>query len=359
MSLYRVDFFDRSLNNTHHDVIDALTIDEDYLAPENSEFSINYTNAVKASDFVYISGAFNFLGVVTSVTDSNYLTKISVKPFISMFDANILFDTDLQGQSSTKSLESVLESTIKKYWITSGDSSENLPILQTNCFSSTLNWGFNLKSDTENQHYCIINFYSVLIARSLTKYGITITPRINFQTKKIVLNIGAISEIQSVQADLPGIEIRSFDINRDTQTINKIFVYNTENYSSVRTYFLHTDGSYDRTDSNRVTPVVFDVKAVTPSQDLTFEKLADDEASNTFGNIDWNSLIELEVDLNNSAVNPLEYRIGTPSNIWHYGSVYNTILTCKTCSEKNIVLSYGAVRTTLTKKQILTKSKFS
>lgn len=357
MSLSRIDFFDRSLNNIHHDVIDTPTIDQDYLAPENSEFSINRTPLVKASDFVHISGAFDFFGVVNSVTDSNYLTKISVKPFITLFDANVLFDTNLQSGSTA--LETVLANFINKYWMNSGDDAENLSILRTRTFSSTLNWGFNLKSDTEGMHHCIINFYNVLLFRALTKYGISITPDVDFANKKVTLNIGAISEIRNIQVDREGVGIRSFDINRNSQIINKLVVYNTENYTSTRTYYLHSDGSYNTTNSDRLTPVVFDVKASTPSGDISFAKAADDEASNTFGNIDWDSLIELEVELNDALIKPLDYKLGTPTNVWHDGKAYNTILTCKNYSNKNAILSFGAVRTTLTKKQILTNSKFN
>ena len=357
MSLYRVDFFDRSLNNVHHDVVDNLNIDEDYLAPEASDIYIQWTDAVNASDFVYISGAFNFLGVVTSVTDDNYRTKVSVKPFISLFDSNILFDTDLQSKS-TSTLEGVLADTIRKYWMNSGDDSVSISVLQLNTFTSTPNWGMNLKSDTEGTHYCIINFYSVLISRALTKYGISITPEIDFSSKKIKLNIGAISEVKKIQADREGVGIKSFDINRNSQIINKLIVHNAENYAESRIYYLHNDGSYDRINTDRVLPVVFDVKVAIPGGDVTFASAADDEASSTFNNVDWDSLIELYVELSDLLIDPLNFRIGTPAIVYHYGQPYNTILTCKSYSRADVILSFGAVRTTLTKKQILINNKF-
>lgn len=381
MNLCRVDFFDRSLTSVHHDMVDTkdISIDQDYLAPENSEIYISQTNNVSATNFVYISGAFTFLGVVTGVSFENYLTKVTVKPFISMFDTDILFDTKLQSVSSqdpSTSLENAIGNLIRKYWMDSGDDEENLSVLEINPISTTYNWGFNLKPDTaetvfvysangtmtethlENVHYCIIGFYNVLIAKAFTKYGITISPRIDFLRKKIVLDIGHVDAVLNIQADRQGVDITAFNIEISNQTINKVYIHNTEDYRNPIIYYLHTNGEHDQNNSDRVTPVVFAVKTATPSEGVTFAAAAKEEADNTFDNVDWESLIELQVTLSDPLIDPLHYEIGTLSRIWHDGQSYNTILSGKKYANMKATLYYGTVRTTLTKKKILANAKF-
>lgn len=383
MNLCRVDFFDRSLNNVHHDMVDLkdIGVDIDYLAPENSEVYIHQTNNVSATDFIYISGPFTFLGIVNGVSfdNSSKTTKVTVKAFTSMFDTDILFDTDLQSvdsQDPSTSLEHAIAGVIQKYWMNSGDDEANLSVLELNLFSSTTNWGFNLKPDTSEfileytsdgnvtekklkyVHYCIIGFYSVLITKAFTKYGITITPRIDFARKKIILDIGHVDSVLNLQADRDGVQINAFDIEQSNQTINKVYIHNTEDYRNPIIYYLHSDGSYNTTNDDRVTPVVFAVKTATPSNLVNFNTAAQQEAANVFDNIDWESLIELETSLTDPLINPLQYEIGTLTRIWHYGQSYNTILSGKKYSSMKATLYYGTVRTTLTKKKILANAKF-
>lgn len=354
---YNVDFFnpvDFSLRL--HANVDAIEYSYDYLSPDSNEIEMMAGNVVK-NDYIYIyRGNEKYFGIVTGISsDTPGLYKIRYDDFLSIFKSEILFDTNLQG---TGTLEDTIKSLIERYWVNNSDTVQDVFGLSVATTSSTTGWGFNLKSDTENMHHCIVDFYDTIIARALEKYGVRILVTPSPQTKKIVLSVGTCeSQDKYIEADLSNIISKNVVIKDTDNTINKLVVYNTENYnaSSARAYFLHTDGSYSRTNSDRVTPVKFDITTTAPDKNeeapKTFEQMADAAAEDFFGKIKYNNLIEIEVLSDDPLVKPDEIEIGQTVKVISDDSIYTSMLTGKKIKAASILLIFGSIRLDLTKRR--------
>ena len=348
MRRYNVEVFDRAFNLLDHTNVSEVTWSVDYLSPTKNTITILNCNAHKG-DYIRVHDRDSeFFGIITAVkSQSEKLMSVECASFLSVFDMDVLFDTDLQN--GTSSLETVLKNLITAMFVSNSDTLQRIPGLSVETTSSTTNWGFNLKSDTEGMHHCIINFYNSLIVRALEKYGVVVTVTPDVQNKAIVLSIGKIADnSRIIETNLPNIVEKNVVIMETEKDVNKLVVYNTANYTSSRSYYLHPDGSYNTTNSNRITPVVQEIKAVSVEEGSTFANAADSEAVNTFGDLGYNNLIELTVANDDTLVKPYELEIGQEVHILSKGSEYKTILTGKTVSDRT-QLTFGTVRIDLTK----------
>lgn len=348
MRRYNVEVFDRAFNLLDHTNVSEVTWSVDYLSPTKNTITILNCNVHKG-DYIRVHDRDSeFFGIITAVkSQSEKLMSVECASFLSVFDMDVLFDTDLQN--GTSSLETVLKNLITAMFVSNSDTLQRIPGLSVETTSSTTNWGFNLKSDTEGMHHCIVNFYNSLIVRALEKYGVVVTVTPDVQNKAIVLSIGKIADnSRIIETNLPNIVEKNVVIMETEKDVNKLVVYNTANYTSSRSYYLHPDGSYNTTNSNRITPVVQEIKAVSVEEGSTFANAADSEAVNTFGDLGYNNLIELTVANDDTLVKPYELEIGQEVHILSKGSDYKTILTGKTVSDRT-QLTFGTVRIDLTK----------
>lgn len=353
MALCNIDFFDRDLNNTHHDISEVSSIDEDYLAITNSSLTITKTENVKKGDYINISGPFNFFGVVSEVSDSDYYTGISFKPFLGLFDHDIIILTSSQNSSSS-SLESFIQNMILGWYVNCSDSKQKIFGLSVTTTSSTTNWSLGLVEDEEGSGFLIDNFYSALIAPALTNYKIAINVTPNLSNKTINLSIGVTEGNLNIDADAPNVKISEFYTNKESSETNKLFVYNSTNYKEEVAYYLHTDHTYDTNDSDRITPVIIQCTTVTPDEDQTaedaktFSDLAKEAAVSMFGDMEWTNLIELEVGIDDTLIGPLNLRFGQEVFVVHDGTSYSSILTGRTLAN-SATLTFGKVRLELSK----------
>lgn len=348
MRRYNVEVFDRAFNLLDHTNVSEVTWSVDYLSPTKNTITILNCNVHKG-DYIRVHDRDSeFFGIITAVkSQSEKLMSVECASFLSVFDMDVLFDTDLQN--GTSSLETVLKNLITAMFVSNSDTLQRIPGLSVETTSTTTGWGFNLKSDTENMHHCIVNFYNSLIVRALEKYGVVVTVTPDVQNKAIVLSIGKIADnSRIIETNLPNIVEKNVVIMETEKDVNKLVVYNTANYTSSRSYYLHPDGSYNTTNSNRITPVVQEIKAVSVEEGSTFANAADSEAVNTFGDLGYNNLIELTVANDDTLVKPYELEIGQEVHILSKGSEYKTILTGKTVSDRT-QLTFGTVRIDLTK----------
>lgn len=421
MSLYSVDFFDRNMIAVHHDVINMPTIDDDYLAPGVSSITITQTDLIPDQGFIYISGSTTFFGAITDVTDGQYDTKVGFKPFISIFNQEVMFDTSLQS-STKKSLETTIKDLITEYWINNPDAIQNLGMMSVAIDSNTLDWNFEIepavqysaqiiepdqdfptvgsattiyykensnetvkyiwdpytftyKILSDDQHeinkYAIVNLYSQIIQPALTKYGISIVPIVDMTTRTVSISIGSSSRKEYVEADLKNVKVITFTIDEPSRITNKLEIWDATNYEKKVNYYLHTDKTYDTSDSDRIYPVKLEVVAVSPQIEFDEQRYeTDDEkksayliaaqtawneaskeaADNVFKNIDWKNLIELEFATVDTLVKPLLMDIGQEVLVVHNDMVYSSILTGKKISATSVTLSFGTIRLDLSKK---------
>ena len=353
MRPYDVDFFDRDWSFVHHTAVDSVEYSEDYLSPETNKLTILHSPLVALNQYVLIRrNSEEYFGIVTAVTESKEnLLRISYKPFLSLFDEKIMYDTDDQGVGT---LESALAGIIITNWISNSDTAQNIPGLTVTTSSSTSGWGFNLKSDKENMHHCAVNFLKTFVIRSLSKYGVRIKVTPDPQARTITLDIGKVSNgTKYIEADLPNIISKNVVIKQTDDKVNKLTVYNEEDYSQTRVYFLHPDGSYSQTNADRITPVVHEIAQTAPERNgdtikKSFAVMADAEAADCFA-VEYDNLIELETMNGDTLIRPDLIEIGQLVAVISEGEVYFSMLTGRQVEDTTLLI-FGSIRLDLTKR---------
>ena len=380
MKPYNVEIFNRQFELLAHTNVDDIQIDYDYLSPNDSEVTIRLTGfydtfAAQASvpdggglralsipeleglmDAVGV-GAYirlqrddtDIFGVITSVTtaEDKLLTRLGIRPFpAAIFSTEILFDTNVQGVTA---LETVIANHITANWISNSDTLQNIPGLSVTTSSTTTTWGMNLKSDTEGMHHCIIDFYDVLIRRALEEYEIAIQTSVDYSTDTISLTIGKVTGSKTIEADLPNVFGKTFLINESSKNTNKLVVYDTSNYTTTRTYYKHTDGTYSTTNSDRIYPVVLETQATQAEEGGTFADAADSAAASVFGEVTYNNLIEITCLYDDELIDPKNLKVGSVVSVIHDEVSYSSIMTGYQLEDNVITLIFGSIRADLTK----------
>lgn len=373
MQQYRLEFFEsyistttstRRLRYVHSDFANNLTIDDDYIAIQTTMIDIGATNKVKAGQFIRVlkDNVDFFFGLVTDAEPGEYVTKVSFKPFLAIFDSNILFNIYTQYRSSSSSglsLEETLQTYIDAYFVSNSDYRQDYPIDITISSSLTTKWNMNIQPETEGGSWATIGLYSVLIVRALKEYGVAISVTPNLSTGRIELSIRKIDGTLHLDADLDNVTVKTLKVNDRPSGINKLVVYNSLNYGMSLTYLVRSDRTWDRSDlvadEDRIVPVVYDIQTVTPDGTLTdpdddFELAAIGAAYDMLNGLEWDNLIELEVAPNDPLINPMSIPIGKKIAVHYCGETYTSILTGKAVSYEVITLMFGSERISYTKK---------
>ena len=351
MQAFNVEIFSRGFDFICADTVDTVDYAFDYLHPEINSITMVTDSAIMQGDYIHmLRGDSEYFGIVSGVSsgDVKGTVEVEYKPFTSIFDTKILFDTDLQGQGT---LENRLKAIIESYFRNNTDSLQNIPGLRVGVTSSTSNWGFNLKSDKEGMHHIICNFLETFIIRAMEKYRVAVTVRPNFSDHLVVLTIGTVSASPYyIEADLPNVITKNISIKESEFDVNKLVIYNTSNYTSTITYYRHTNDTYDTSNTDRITPVILETVAVdVDTETTTFAKVAASQASETFGSIEYNNLIELSVMPDDELLKPKLTKFGQRVIVKDGENEYNSIYTG--CREENglFTMIFGTVRMDLTK----------
>lgn len=351
MQPFNIEIFDTSFNLVQHYNSGVIEYDFDYLSTVENSVLIAFDENVQKGDYIRImNSADNYFGYITAIQVNEKVqgfSEIRFKPFISLFDAQILFDTTLQG--SQTSLEDAIAGYIRAYWINNSDSSQNIFGLQVETISSTLGWGFHITSDQKGLNKAIINFMTSIIRRALTKYQVGLYVEANVQAKTITVKIG-IKDYSTfyIEADLPNVIEKSIVLNENAKDTNKLVIYDQADLATNITYYKHPDGSYDTSNTNRIIPVIYAITSVTAVEGETFADAAEDAADKQFDTDSFNNLIELTVQNDDGLVQPETLSIGQLVNIITNGTSYGSILTGIERSEKTKLI-FGTIRLDLTK----------
>lgn len=351
MQPYNVEIFSRNMELIQHYNAGDIAYKFDYLSTDENTISIAYNPNVKQGDYIRITNnTSEYFGIINGITvgeETNTTSNIRYVPFISLFNTDIMFDTSLQGSGT--SLEDMLANYINEYFISNADSLQNIPGLKVEILSSTNDWGFHLTSDIAGLNKTIINFATVLIQRSMTKYQVALYVEPDFDKKQIALKIGKkTSDVFHIEADLSNVVKKSILLNETTQDLNKLFIYNNENLSDLIIYYKHPDKTYDTNDTDRIFPVIYDIQTVTLNEGQTFEQAAAVLATKTFDTESYNNLIELTVLNNDELVNPSKMFIGQEVTVISGGISYSSILTGYEIARKTKLI-FGTIRLDLTK----------
>lgn len=348
MQPYNIEVFGRDFTLKQHFNAESIDYAYDYMSMVENSVYLPYVSSIEKGDYVRVTNNVNdYFGVV----DSLVIDEVNIgycilgfKPFTSIFDADILFDVTDQEVGT---LEAALGAYITDNWVNNTDTSQNISGLEIETISETSDWTFYITSESDFNK-TIVSFMG-LLQEALAKYrvGLYIVP--NIGTHKIKVQIGVMTvPTFTIEADLPNVIERSIIVNKTKSDINKLVVYSTENYIQSVVYYLHPDGSYDTTDSDRITPVIYQMMGVEPTEDKALVDLAREEADKLFGNNLEKNLIELRVINEDELVRATSLEVGRSVNVISNGITYQSILTGYEISDTTKLI-FGTVRVDLTK----------
>ena len=362
MQQFNVEFFTRNnLTFKHRDTAYDPIIDDDYISASTNTIEISATTKVDNGDFISLrSEDYSFFGFVSDVSPGEFITTITYKPFIAIFDEPFLFNTSYQGTGSKAhpSLESTISSYITSLYINPSDSDsyQKLPIRIAGVTSSTPRWSLNITPDTEDTTYSIIHLYSVLLVDAMKKYGVCVRPVPDFSEHIVNLYIETRPSNFKIDADLDNVTVKTLKYNDRPDGVNKLILYNTEDYSMSLTYYVHSDRTFDTDNVKRIYPVVRECQGISPDRDSedpveAFALSALDAAFSFLSGLNWDNLIELEVLLNDPVIKPMELKIGQTVTIYYKEGKYSSMLTGKHYSSNVVTLMFGSERIQYSKRR--------
>ena len=348
MQPYNVEIFDREFNLIQHYNIENTEYSFDYLSDTENSISIPFNENVEKGNYIRIvNNEREYFGYISSLVideSVNGFYSVGFMPFMSLFNENILFDISTQG---TGDLETALGDYITENWIENTDTQQNIFGLSVETISDTADWTFFVTNE-DGLSYQIVNFMD-LIKEALVKYQVALFVHPNFTTKKINIQIGkkTVSRFW-IEADLPTVLHKSIIINQTDSDINKLVVYNAEDLETKIVYYLHPDGSYNTTNSDRIVPVKCETVSASAPSGGTFADGAQEAADSQFGNRTYNNLIEITVMNDDDLVKISELEIGRLVNVISNGVTYPSILTGYD-KKDTTTLIFGTIRVELTK----------
>lgn len=324
---------------------------EDYLAPDSNSVTVLTVPGVEKQDYIRISrGHEEYAGVITEVSygteKSKRLQTITYKPFMEMFDTKILFDVNGQGKGS---LEEYISGQIRELFIENEDKEQNVKGLTVSALTQTEDWSLHITPSDKGGHYNIVNLMDSVIIPAMKKYRIMVRVKLDIQNRAIRAEVGVCSAgVIIIESDLPNILKKNVVVKQTNMDVNKLVLYDSADYVNRVTYYLHTDLSYDRQDTDRIVPVLCERRALTAEEGRNFDSAAIAEASSVFGNLSFSNLIELTMSKEDSLVHPMDLSFGQMADIISEGTAYRSILTGWEIGN-NIKLIFGTVRLDLTK----------
>lgn len=344
MNLYNVEIFKPDYSYRSSEQVNEISYEFDYLSIQKNKIKLQNAMAVRG-DFLRITkGSRKIFGIITGVSESDTIT-IEYMNFLSVFDCNVYADVLTVISYIPSPLESFIASTIKDLFVDNKDVHQNIPGMKISVTSGTtgkkkLNYDSN-----------VFNFYD-LMTKALTQHSVVVDTDIDIQNKSIDVTIGKRETIERhIEADLPNIIEKEFAIEKGNESINKIVIVNEDNQTEQLSYYLLQDGTVSGAfnEEKRITPVIFDTKFITISEDETFSEKAYNEAVSNLVPEEYDNYICITVENEDSLVKPDEWEIGQKASIIHNGKEYHSILTGIEIG-KRTKLMFGAVRKELTKK---------
>lgn len=345
MQVYNLEIFspDFTLRENGHTTVAMPEYVEDYLFPTETMIQAPNTINVAVGDYIRLTD--DICGVVSNLDrQKSYETLIYFLPFTSLFGFDVMFDTDWQGQGT---LEERIAQIITDALIENPDTLQNVSGLSVTTTSSTTGWEFNFKALTEGTHKLIVNMQETILKRALQEYFVAVHVAVDFQAKTIAASVGTVPTANElIESDLPNVIRKSITLDTREYAINKLILYDTDTLSKTITYYLHSDGTYDTNNTDRLTPVEFAIEA-TYNEDDDFKKSAESRAREVFGYEKIDNLIEIEVQPDDALVDVKAAKIGQEVTVISGGKRYTSIVTGKKLYH-TATLIMGAVRLDLT-----------
>lgn len=344
--MYRIEMFDQSMDYVSACYTDdAQAISLDYLAFD--PFQINIQNvAVKKGYFCHVTKDNVTVAdcIVSDVKPGKELQEISLRPLQALFDAEVFYN------AVTDAITWIGNNLTAQY-INSTDTYQLRPLVITTtpgsrAFPLT---GYNLNPT--------MNILSV-ITNAFRTWGVVTEASLDLGNKQILVNVYEQTATKTIECDLENVISSEVTLGDSYGSTNKLIVKKTVAEGSPTgtteiTYYRHNDGSISTSDTDRIVPVFWDVETLEQTENMTdADWIAETEtmAKETLTPAKYDNEVVIAVWEDDKIINPKDIALGTITTLYIKGTTYYSILTGVTIEGNVYTLTFGAVRTELTKK---------
>lgn len=360
--MYKVEIFTDQLQFVSATLVsDDQTIDLDYFSYDPFSLKTGLIDCKKGY-FVHITRVTGELvadGIVSDVKPDKKTQSISIRPLQALFDGDIY---------STYIIDCItwLKDAINSVYINSGDSYQNRPIdltYQTASDDLPLIDSFDpTSSDT-------FNILSV-ISTALKVHNVFTDCWLDLKNMHIRVDIRQVTDKRVVEADLEDIIDSSVTLGDSYGSTNKVtvrrFVQDQDgNYVIPQTnayvnFYRYTDDSIDLENASktRIFPVFVEHISIDQQPEWEFTDWlleAYTQAAEILTPEKYDQEIILTYIKDDLIVVPSSFKVGTTTTIYLKGEQYTSILAGICVKGNKIKLTFGAVRTELTKKLNMSK----
>lgn len=241
-------------------------IELDYLA--YNAFTINTLPVdAKKGYFVHITRDNDFVadGIISDVRPEKNKQKISIRPIQALFDADVFY-------SEVTDCIQWIANNITEQFITNSDATQNRPIDLTFTMASE---SLPITEDIDPDSTEALNILSI-IQNALKTYSVYTNCWIDMESLRIKCDISQITDTQTVEADLENVLDVSVTLGDSYGSFNKViikkyhYIENPEDpegdpaYEELgfEKYYLHNDGTIDKTDADRIFPVFWKLASI-------------------------------------------------------------------------------------------------
>ena len=346
--MYKVEIFSDQFVYKSMAMVDeyTTTIEQDFLTYDSNTIQTPLIDCEKG-DLVHITDQDNNYvadGIIGDVQPSDKAQEITIRPL------NALFDTEVFYTAVTDCI-TWLATNIDSAFMSNTDTLQNRPITLTYTASAEALplTGFNLHET--------VNILSVMISAMKT-YGVVVASRLDLPNKRFTVDIYQQTATKVLEASLDNVLQKSVTIGDNYGSTNKAVIRKIRVVDDVTTvlgqteFYLHTDGTINATDGNRIVPVFWEIESLELDDDMTeteWQAKALSRAKEILTPAKYDNEIVLQYDRDDLLARPADILIGTATTIYLDGTAYASILTGKRIEGQKITLIFGVTRTELTK----------
>lgn len=345
-NFYQVEIFTDQFEFASACSIDSSqVIDLDYMAFNTFSLTV-FPVEVQKGYLVHITrdGQLVADGIVSDVQPNEKLIDVTIRPLQALFDIEVFY-------TPVSDAITWIVTNISEQLINNTDSYQNRPIDLTYTVGSSLPLtGYNFNSTA--------NILSV-IGNALKTYGVVTDCWLDLVNKRIKVNVYQQTDEVTLEAGLDNVLERSITIGDSYGSKNKLIIRRTRTTDGVSedlgdyNYFLHSDGSVDDTNTDRLYPVFYGLEELDSNADETLAEWkvkALAKAKEVLTPDKFDNEIVLSYKADDKIARPSELKIGTFTTILFEGKEYSSILAGRRIEDNVITLTFGNVRTELTKK---------
>lgn len=344
--MFRIEIFDQSMNYVSACYTDdAQTISLDYLAFDPFQITIQPIEAQKGY-FCHITKENETVAdcIISDVKPGKELLQISLRPLQALFDAEVYY-------SPVYDAIDWLAQTLSDQYVTTSDAVQRRPLVITATpgsrrFPLT---GYNFDAT--------MNILSV-ITTAFRTWGVVTDASLDLVNKQILIDIFEQTETKVIECDLDNVISSEVTLGDSYGSTNKLIIKKTvaegtPSGTTEITYYRHNDGTIDTTDSDRIVPVFWQVTTLEQTEDMTDAQWITETATmaqEALTPAKYDNEVVISVWEDDMIVRPKEIALGTITELHIKGTEYYSILTGEEIEGNVYTLTFGAVRTELTKK---------